>query len=68
MLFVIFIFLMLFLTYFSSLSDATLRITLGGQRDKDFSIDSIYNKDDAKPIFIMLVGCLAKHFQGLSPI
>jgi hypothetical protein len=45
-----------------------LRVTLWGQRAKDFSIDNVYNKDEAKPIVVLFVGCLAKHFQGLSLI
>jgi hypothetical protein len=42
----------------------SLRITLWGQRAKDFSISDVVDKDSSKLIVILLVGCLAKHFQG----
>jgi hypothetical protein len=55
-------------TYFwfllSVCSDMSLRITLWGQRAKDFSISDVGNKEDSKPIVVLFVGCLAKQFQG----
>jgi hypothetical protein len=46
-------------------SDMSLRKTLWEQRAKDFSINDISTKEDSKPIVVLLVGCLAKHSQGL---
>jgi hypothetical protein len=43
----------------------SLRITLWGQRAKDFSIGGVGNEEDSKPIGVLFVGCLAKYFQGL---
>jgi hypothetical protein len=45
-------------------SDMSLRITPWGQQAKDFSISDSGSKEDLKPIVVLFVGCLAKHFQG----
>jgi hypothetical protein len=48
----------------------TLRVTLWGQRARDFSISYVgdkqnsSDKQNSKPIVVLFVGCLAKHFQG----
>ncbi|CAL4962659.1 unnamed protein product [Urochloa decumbens] len=39
-----------------------LKLTLWGSRAQEFSIDNVYNANDAKPIVTLIVGCLMKSF------
>jgi hypothetical protein len=41
-----------------------LRVTLWRQRARDFSISHVGYKENSKPIVVVFVGSLAKHFQG----
>jgi hypothetical protein len=52
---------------FKLCSDSSLRLTVWGQRAKDFSIRSVYDEENAKPIIVLFVSCLAKHFKVTLP-
>jgi hypothetical protein len=51
--------------FVSMYRDVTLRVTLWGQRAKEFSINSISVQEDAKPIVALFVGCLPKQYKGI---
>ncbi|XP_062227444.1 uncharacterized protein LOC133925583 [Phragmites australis] len=46
------------------LSNAEIRLTLWGRRAAEFSIDSIYNEEQAKPVVVLIVGSLMKTYAG----
>jgi hypothetical protein len=56
----------LLLIIFEFYSDMNLRVTLWGQREKEFSINSVYDVNDITLIVMLFVGCLPKHFQGIN--
>ncbi|CAL5025448.1 unnamed protein product [Urochloa decumbens] len=39
-----------------------MKLTLWGTRAQEFSIDNVYNANDAKPIVTLFVGCLMRSF------
>ena len=45
-------------------SNAEIRLTLWGRRAAEFSIDSIYNEEQAKPVVVLIVGSLMKTYAG----
>ncbi|XP_062198838.1 replication factor A protein 1-like [Phragmites australis] len=46
------------------LSNLQVRLTLWGQRATEFTIDDIYNEEEARPIVILIVGSLMKTYAG----
>lgn len=42
-----------------------MKITLWGHRVASFSINDVYNHDEAKPIVVLFVGGLMKSYQGI---
>jgi hypothetical protein len=51
-----------------SYSAESIRVTLWGQRAKDFSINTasvVSDEADAKPIVVLFVGCLVKKIKGM---
>jgi hypothetical protein len=44
--------------------DVTMRVTLWGQRAKEFSVNSVYVQEDAKPNVTLFDGCLPKQYKG----
>jgi hypothetical protein len=53
------------LFFLPSYSNESIRVTLWGQRAKDFSIDDVSSEVDAKSIVVLFVGCLVKKFKGI---
>ncbi|KAJ1262209.1 hypothetical protein BS78_09G089300 [Paspalum vaginatum] len=46
------------------LSHYEIKVTLWGQRASAFTLDNVYDPDEAKPIVVLLVGTLVKTYQG----
>jgi len=49
-----------------NINNCSLQLTLWGQRAKDLSIHGVYSEKPAKPIVVLFVGCLAKHFKACT--
>ncbi|PVH32495.1 hypothetical protein PAHAL_9G413900 [Panicum hallii] len=45
-----------------SIDGSEMKLTLWGQRAREFKIDSVYDAESAKPIVTLFVGCLMKTF------
>ncbi|KAJ1256523.1 hypothetical protein BS78_K009400 [Paspalum vaginatum] len=46
------------------LSYSEMKVTLWGNRASAFTLDGVYDPNEAKPIIVLLVGTLAKNYQG----
>lgn len=42
-------------------------MTLWGQRAIQFSARKVYDMNEAKPVVVLFLGCLMKHYFGTSP-
>jgi hypothetical protein len=40
----------------NDIGDSSLKVTLWGQQAKDFSIDVVYDKEDATSVIVLFIG------------